>query len=157
MSTSDWDCRSCPKFTNCETPCDVVEGLMPPEVPTSVLRPQGDYAGTVSDFLTERMFVAAVLSYRHLLRGRQRQVIDLKFNEGLTMREAGERLGIGTRTACTYLHRAFGGIAKMMETDAAVAGGEHKLTLQLREHLRDLRINTATTLHPRSNGKFDEA
>jgi hypothetical protein len=124
--------------------------MLPADIPNAQLKPKETYAGSVEWFLESRMFVSALLTYRDRLGGRQRQVLDIFLNDAVPMRVAGERLGIGTRTACTYLHRAYVSVSRMMQADIEANGGNHALLEQFREHLRDLRMNTSTSLFPRA-------
>jgi len=76
------------------------------------------YAAKGADFLRalERRHqeVLLMLDYRKQLRGRMRQVFDLKYIEGMTQEQAASRLHIARRVAGIYLQRAHERIGKLM-------------------------------------------
>lgn len=53
-----------------------------------------------------RAYVRFLLDWRHVLRGRVRQVFELRFDSGLSLAEIGYRLGISASAAREYLQRA---------------------------------------------------
>ena len=53
-----------------------------------------------------RAYVRFLLDWRHVLRGRVRQVFELRFDSGLSLAEIGHRLGISASAAREYLQRA---------------------------------------------------
>jgi DNA-binding NarL/FixJ family response regulator len=57
-------------------------------------------------FEANRSHVRFLLDWRHLLKGRQKRVFNMRFNEGLSFKQIGKRLGIRKSTACVYVRRA---------------------------------------------------
>lgn len=53
--------------------------------------------------------------YRHVLRGRAREVFDLTYNDALLQSEIAQRLGISRRVVSIYLTRARKKIAGQLQ------------------------------------------
>ncbi|MCC6149410.1 MAG: sigma-70 family RNA polymerase sigma factor [Planctomycetes bacterium] len=108
-------CESCALRASCTKPCPDVEELLPQDHTARMVRA---YATRGADFLRalERRHqeVLLMLDYRTLLRGRMRQVFDLKYIEGMTQEQAAIKLRIARRVAGIYLQRAHERISKLM-------------------------------------------
>lgn len=60
-----------------------------------------------------RSYVRFLLDWRHCLRGRARQVFDLRYNDSLATSEIAARLGISPGSVTKYLKRARARILKI--------------------------------------------
>src|SRR5262245_30173842 len=108
-------CKDCPLRAICKAPCSDVERLLPKDWTAEMSRQRSTRRQAFfRRLLRERRDVRLMLEYRHLLSGRQREIFDLKYNEGLTQLEIAELLGLYPRVVGTYLDRAYRVIAKAM-------------------------------------------
>ncbi|MDC1142192.1 sigma factor-like helix-turn-helix DNA-binding protein [Planctomycetota bacterium] len=109
------DCTGCPKRTHCQRPCAKINEQLPS------LLSKSSIPGSVYQFKLrqlprlqlERNAMFEMLEHRHKLKGRQRQVFRLYYNQGLTTREIGRRLGVDQRSAAEYLKRARTALCRM--------------------------------------------
>lgn len=99
-------CRDCPKRESCREICSSLKRLLP-----SMEKGRFNYGRLSSkrleELLRRRWVTQVVLDWRHILSGRQRQVVDMYYNEGLTHDEIATRLGIAQKNVTTYMHRAY--------------------------------------------------
>lgn len=100
-------CKTCPLREKCASPCESLESLLPQPDDGRAHALHRSNARDYARQLYAQMVAARVAtSHRHLLRGRQRQVFDLTYNELCTEAEAGRRLHITRRVAGRHLQRA---------------------------------------------------
>ncbi|RKY19670.1 MAG: hypothetical protein DRP63_00230 [Planctomycetota bacterium] len=104
-------CYNCPKRDICTQPCEELEKELP-SMEHGKLHGGKIKAKDLQELVRRMAVVKTVLDYRDRLKGRQKQVIDLYFNDGLTQREIGKRLGIAQKNVCEYMKRAFRKIGK---------------------------------------------
>ena len=106
-------CSNCPRRNECVSICPELERELPS---MDAGRFNHGYwrSRDLERVLRRRVLVHLLLDWRHFLTGRQRQVIDLFLNEGLTQRQIAERLGIAQKNVCVYLQRAYRKIWKLM-------------------------------------------
>lgn len=108
-------CESCPLRASCTKPCRDVEKLLP-KIHTARL--SRAYAADGERFLlmlqARREEVLLMLDYREQLKGRMRQVFDLKYMEGLSQAQIARKLHVARRVAGIYLQRAYKRIAKLL-------------------------------------------
>ena len=104
---SAFDCNNCPLKPRCTAPCAAVNELLPaPERGVlHALRRKGGFRAARR--IRQRMRETRImLEHRDQLKGLQRVVFDLTYNEGLGQREIAQRLGIHRRTVGSALEAA---------------------------------------------------
>ena len=110
-------CRNCPRRERCSRICPEVEKLLPSmdagRLNHGRLKKE-ELLRMIREIVSTRRMIAA----RDRLSGRQREVFDLYYNEGLTQREIAKRLGIAQKNVCTYMQRARRTIARSAPEDA---------------------------------------
>jgi RNA polymerase sigma factor (sigma-70 family) len=100
-------CTDCPLRTSCNTPCEAIERQLPSEEHARLHALHRRNALNAARRLeAERAAARLLTDFRHLLRGRMRQVFDLVYDEALPQEEIAARLGIGRRVVSHYLMRA---------------------------------------------------
>ncbi len=104
-------CSNCPIRDNCTQPCEELEKELP-SMEHGKLHGGKIKAKDLKELVRRMATVKTILDYRDRLKGRQKQVIDLYFNDGLTQREIGKKLGIAQKNVCEYMKRAFRKIGK---------------------------------------------
>ncbi|CAG0995339.1 hypothetical protein ARNL5_03571 [Anaerolineae bacterium] len=112
-------CERCPLRARCTKPCRDVEALLPKNHTARLGRAYTREGRRFLAALEQRhQEVLLMLDYREQLRGRMREVFDLKYIEGLTQSEIAQKLRIATRVAGIYLQRAQQRIGKLMGRSA---------------------------------------
>jgi len=108
-------CETCPLRISCKKICPEVKRQLPSMGQGRLTRA---YGGAASEFLRRllqrRAEVRAMLDHRQGLRGRLKQVIELKYVAGLSQAQIGQRLCITRRVAGRYLERAHRMLGKLM-------------------------------------------
>lgn len=100
-------CNHCPLRDTCKSPCQTLEALLPDPDAGRVHALHRKDAWAYCKQLAAQMTAARILtSHRRKLRGRQRRVFDLTYNELLPEAAIGQRLGISRRAAGRHLQRA---------------------------------------------------
>jgi RNA polymerase sigma factor (sigma-70 family) len=100
-------CNDCPIRPTCHTPCAEVETLLPHEEHARIhALHRRNAADAARRLQAERDAARVMTDFRHLLRGRARQVFDLTYNDMLPQEEIATRLGITRRVVSHYLVRA---------------------------------------------------
>ena len=110
-------CRDCPKRDSCCEICNDLERLLP-SMERGKLHGGRIKTEDLKELVRRMAAVRTILDYRDRLSGRQRQVVDLYYNEGLTQREIANRLGIAQKNVCEYMKRALRKIAKWAKEEA---------------------------------------
>lgn len=100
-------CNNCPLREKCANPCDAVEALLPDADAGRIHALHRKDAWAYAKQIAAQMTAARIVtSHRQLLRGRQRQVFDLTYNEQLSEAAIGRQLGISRRVAGRHRQRA---------------------------------------------------
>lgn len=100
-------CNQCPLKPRCQAPCPAIEQQLPaPDRGVlHALRRKGGFRAARR--IRQRMRETRImLEHRDQLKGLQRVVFDLTYNEGLGQREIAQRLGIHRRTVGSALEAA---------------------------------------------------
>ncbi|MCX7703173.1 MAG: sigma-70 family RNA polymerase sigma factor [Planctomycetota bacterium] len=104
------DCKTCLKKEFCQELCKDMKKKIP-----SIYDGRINHGHLSSEALhrivRRRWITKVILDWRHMLSGRQRQVIDMYYNENLTQDEIAKRLGIAQKNVSVYLSRAYRAIA----------------------------------------------
>jgi len=111
-------CSDCPKRDECRRICPELKKLLP-----SMDRGRLNYGRCSPEHLKRlvhnRWVTQSILDWRHILTGRQRQVLDIYYNEGVTHDAIARRLGIAQKNVTTYLQRAYRKIAAAIAKNRA--------------------------------------
>ncbi|MCQ3951576.1 MAG: hypothetical protein DPW14_17380 [Planctomycetes bacterium] len=108
-------CNHCPLRDTCQRPCPELERLLPREDHARLDRAFKVHAAQFLALLAARHAeVLRMLDYEPQLSGRLRQVFRMKYFDGLTHQEIGQKLGIARRVVGTYLERAHQLLGKLM-------------------------------------------
>ncbi len=100
-------CNDCPLRPSCQIPCAEVEALLPHEEHARIhALHRRNAADAARRLQAERDAARTLTDFRHVLRGRAREVFDLTYNDTLPQDEIAERLGITRRVVSHYLVRA---------------------------------------------------
>jgi DNA-directed RNA polymerase specialized sigma subunit len=100
-------CTECPLRATCQSPCPEVEQLLPDEQHGRAHALHRRNAAEAARRLeAERHAARLMTDFRHVLRGRARQVFDMTYNDMLPQDEIATRLGIARRVVSHYLVRA---------------------------------------------------
>lgn len=102
------NCTHCPRRDGCISLCRSMERQLPREEHARLhgLHRAGQGAAWLQRLKEQRERVAMLLDWRHELRGRMREVVQMTYNDGLSQGEIARRLGIGERAVGQYLARA---------------------------------------------------
>lgn len=102
------NCTHCPRRATCVNPCRAMERQLPREEHARLhgLHRAGFASAWLQRLQDQREKVALLLDWRHAMKGRMRDVVQLTYNEGLSQGEIAKRLGIGERAVGQYLRRA---------------------------------------------------
>jgi predicted DNA-binding protein YlxM (UPF0122 family) len=69
----------------------------------------------LQNIVRRRWITKVILDWRYILKGRQQQVVDMYYNDGLSQVEIARRLGIAQKNVSVYLSRAYKAISKRMK------------------------------------------
>lgn len=105
------DCSGCPKYEHCSSICEKIEKLLP-SMERGKLHGGKIKTEDLKELVRRIAMVRTILDYRGKLKGRQKQVVDMYYNDGLTQSEIAKRLGIAQKNVCEYMKRALRKIGK---------------------------------------------
>lgn len=110
-------CSNCPKRDSCKKICERLEKMLP-SMERGKLHGGKIKTDDLKELVRRMGVVRTILDFRDRLSGRQRQVVDMYFNEGLTQSEIAKRLGIAQKNVCEYMKRAFRKIGKWAKEES---------------------------------------
>ena len=100
-------CTKCPRRPVCTEPCRELEALLPSaDAGRDWNLEAADAKARAAKTVANMLAVRAMLDWRHVLSGRQREAFDLYFNDGLSQEEIALRMGLQRVTVDRLLQRA---------------------------------------------------
>lgn len=106
-------CTTCPTRSTCVEPCKAVAALLPTEQTGRISGlERRNYRLYGEKLEKRRAYVRFLLDWREILSPRARQAFDLRYNDGLTLTQIAQSMGITLSSASSLLRR---GRAKILK------------------------------------------